>query len=75
MFMVIKKTFNQYKSCSIDITGEGNVVSDLVVLAQKYPKIVMQEKEQFQGIRDTVFQNYIVFFYGVLTLFFTCLSA
>ena len=55
MFMVIKKTFNQYKNCSLDKTGEGNVVSDLAISAQKYPKIVTQEKEKFQGIRDSVF--------------------
>ena len=40
-----KKTFNQYKNCSLDKTGEGNVVSDLAISAQKYPKIVTQEKQ------------------------------
>ena len=47
MFMVIKKTFNQYKNCSLHETGEGNVVSALAISAQKYPKIVTQEKETF----------------------------
>ena len=37
------------------------MVSDLAISAQKYPKIVTQEKEKFQGIRDSVFQNYVVF--------------
>ena len=37
------------------------MVLDYAVSAQKYPKIVTQEKEKFQGIRDTVFQNYVVF--------------
>ena len=74
MFMCVNETFNQNKNCSLDKTGEGNVVSDLAISAQKYPKIVTQEKEKCQGIRDSVFQNY-VFFYGVLTSFFTCLCA
>ena len=37
MFMGIKKTFNQNKNCSLDKTGEGNVLSDLAISAQKYP--------------------------------------
>ena len=72
MFMGIKKTFNQNKNCSLNKTGEGNVVSDLAISAQKYPKIVTQEKEKFQGIRDTVFQNYVVFlrsFDGIFHMF------
>ena len=59
--MVIKKTFNRYKNCSLDKTGEGNVVSDLAISPQKYPKIGTQEKEKCQGICNTVFQNYVVF--------------
>ena len=74
MFMIVKKTFNRYKNCSLDKTEEGNVVSDLVPSLQKYPKIGTQEKEKCYGICDTVIQNYVVF-YRVLTSFFTCLSA
>ena len=37
MFMGIKKTFNKNKNCSLDKTGEGNVLSDLAISAQKYP--------------------------------------
>ena len=59
--MVIKKTFNRYKNCSLDKTGEGNVVSDLAISPQKYPKIGTQEKEKCQGICNTVFQNYVAF--------------
>jgi hypothetical protein len=62
MFMVLKKTFNRYKNCSLDKTGEGNVVSDLAISLQKYPKIGTQEKEKCQGICNTVFQNYVDFF-------------
>ena len=72
MFMVIKKTFNRYQNCSLDKTGEGNVMSDLAISPQKYPKIGTQEKEKCQGICDTVFQNYVLF-YGVFTSFFTYL--
>ena len=50
-----KKTFNQYKNCSLDKTGEGNMVSDLAISPQKYPKSGMQEKEKCQGICYTVF--------------------
>ena len=31
-----------------DKTGEKNVVSDLAISAQKYPKIVTQEEKKFQ---------------------------
>ena len=55
-----------------DKTGEKNAVSDLAILAQKYPKIVSQEEKKFQEIHNTVFQNYVVF-YSILTLCFTCL--
>ena len=76
MFMGIKKTFNQHKNCSLDKTGEGNVVSDLAISAQKYPKIVTQEKEKFQGIRDSVFQNYVVFLrsFDVVFHMFMCVN-
>ena len=46
MFMGIKKTFNQNKNCSLDKTGEGNVVSDLAISPQKYPKIGTQEEQK-----------------------------
>ena len=61
MFMVIKKTFNRYQNCCLDKIGKGNVVSDLVISPQKYPKIGKKEKEKCQGICHTVFQNYVVF--------------
>jgi hypothetical protein len=38
------------------------LVLDYAISAQKYPKKVTQEKEKNQGIRNSVFQNYIVFF-------------
>ena len=47
------------------------MVLDYAISAQKYPKIVTKEKEKNQGIRDSVFQNDVVF-YGVLMSFFTC---
>ena len=37
------------------------MVLDYAISAQKYPKIVTQEKAKFQGIRNSVFQNYVVF--------------
>ena len=55
------KSYLPLKKCSWDKTGEGNVVLDDAVSAQKYPKIVMQEKEKNQGIRESVFQKF--FFY------------
>ena len=54
---VIKKTSNLYKNCSLHKTGERNVVSDLEILTQKYPKIGTQEEKKRQGICDTLFQN------------------
>ena len=45
---------------------------DYAISVQKYPKIVTQEKEKNQGIRDSVFQNYVVFlrsFYVVFHMF------
>ena len=50
------------------------MVLDHSISAQKYPIIVTQEKGKFQGIRDSVFQNYVVF-YGVLKSSITCLGA
>ena len=44
-----------------DKTGEKNVLSDLAISAQKYPKIVTQEEKKFQSIHNTIFQNYVVF--------------
>ena len=71
MFMVIKKTFNS----SLDKTGEGNVVSDLAISPQKYPKIGMQEEEKNVKESATLFFKTTLFFYGVLTSFFTFLGA
>ena len=74
--MVIKKTFNRYQNCSLVKTGEGNVVSDLAISPQKYPKIGTQEKEKCQGICDTVFQNYVVFLgsFDVVFHMFRCIN-
>ena len=47
MLGFIYQTFHQNKKCSWDKTGEGNVPLDLAISAQKYPKIVTQEKEKF----------------------------
>ena len=33
---------------------------EYAISAQKYPKIVTQKKEKNQGIRNIVFQNYVV---------------
>ena len=38
------------------------MVSDFAISPQKYAKIGTQEKEKCQGICNTVFQNYVVFF-------------
>ena len=45
------------------------MVLDYAISAKKYPKIVTQEKKKIQGIPNSVFQKYVVF-YGVLTFFF-----
>ena len=58
-----KKTSNRQKNRSLDKTGEGNVVSDLAISTQK------NVKES-----ATLFFKTTLFFYGVLTLFFTCFS-
>ena len=52
------------------------MVSDLAISAQKYPKIVTQEKEKLQGIRDSVFQNYVVFLrsFDVIFHMFRCIN-
>ena len=67
---------NRYKNCSLDKTGEGNVVSDLAISPQKYPKIDTQEKEKFQGICDTVFQNYVIFLWSfdIVLHMFKCIN-
>ena len=54
MLGLIYQTFHQNKKFSWDKTGEGNMVLDYAISAQKYPKIVTREKDKFQGIRDTV---------------------
>jgi hypothetical protein len=48
MFKCINQTFQQNTKCSWDKTGEWNVVLDYAISAQKYPKIVTQEKEKFK---------------------------
>ena len=52
------------------------MVLDYAISAQKYPKIVTQEKEKFQGIRDSVFQNYVVFLrsFDVVFHMFMCVN-
>ena len=72
--MVIKKTFKLYKNCSLYKTGEGNVVTDLSISPQKYPKIGTQETKKFEEF-PTVFFKTMSFFYRVLMSFFTCLGA
>ena len=74
MLGLIYQTFNQNKKCSLDKTGEGNVVLDYAISAQKYPKIVTQEKEKFKESPTVVFKT-MLFFYAVLTSFLTCLGA
>jgi hypothetical protein len=54
------QTYHQTKIFP-DKTGEKNVVSDLAISPQKYPKIVTQEEKKIQEIHTTVFQNYVVF--------------
>ena len=46
MLKCIKQTCHQKKKCSWDKTGEVNVVLDYAISAQKYPKIVPQEKKK-----------------------------
>ena len=46
MFRCKNKIFHHDKKRSWDKTGEGNVVLDYANSAQKYPKIVTQEKEK-----------------------------
>ena len=70
MFKCINQTLHQNKNCIWDKTGEGSVVVNYAISAQKYPKIVTQEKEKFQGIRDSVIQNYVVFLRSFNLVFF-----
>ena len=56
-FKCINQTFHQNKKCSWDKTGEAYVVLDYAISAQKYPKIIAQEKEKNQGIHHSVFQK------------------
>ena len=70
MFSATLKHTIKTKKILPDKTGEKNVLSDLAISAQKYPKIVTQEEKKFQSIHNTIFQNYVKIFYGVLTLFF-----
>ena len=48
----------------------------MAISAQKYPKIVTQKKENFQGIRNSVFQNYVVFLLSSDVVFhmFKCIN-
>ena len=62
MFKCINQTFRKNKKFSWDKTGEGNVVLDYAISAQKYPNIVTQEKEKNQGNRDSVFSKLRRFF-------------
>ena len=69
MIKCINKTCEQNKKCSSDKTGEGKVVSDLAVSAEKYHKIVMQEKKIHVQTSPVVYKM-VAFFYCVLTAFF-----
>ena len=70
MFSATLKNTIKTKIILPDKTGKKNVLSDLAILAQKYPKIVTQEEKKFQSIHNNSFQNY-----SVLMLFLTCLLA
>jgi len=61
MFKCINQTFHQNKKCSWDKTGEEILVLDYAISAEKYPKIVTQEKEKFKESQTVVFQNYVAF--------------
>ena len=76
MFMVLRNTFNRYKNCNLDKTAEGNVVSELAISPQKYPKICTQGKEKCQGICKPVFQNYVAFLrsFDVVFHMFQCIN-
>ena len=74
MFKCLNPTFNPNKKISLDKTGEGNVVLDLAISAQKYPKFVTQV-EQIYMQASTVLLKTTVFSYGFLALFFSCLNA
>ena len=63
MFSELLKHTIKTKIILSDKTGERNVLSDLATLAQKYPKIVTQEEKKFQSINNTIFQNYVGFFF------------
>ena len=52
MFRCINQTFHQNKKICWNKTGEGIMVLDYAISAQKYPKIVQQEKKK----------NYALFF-------------
>ena len=73
MFMGIKRPSTN-TNCSLDKTGEGNVVLDLAISAQKYSKIYTQQKKNSRNPRQC-FSKLSSFFYRVLTSFFTCLCA
>ena len=51
------------------------MVSDLAISPQKYPKIGTQEEEKNVKESATLFFITTLFFYGILTKFFTCLGA
>ena len=46
MFRCIIQTFHCNTKFSLDKTGEGIMVLDYAISAQKYPKIVPQEKKK-----------------------------
>ena len=74
MFKGTNQTFHQNKKYSWNKTGEGNVVLDYAIFAQKYPSNITREKVKFKESPTVVFKT-TSFFYGVLTSFFTYLGA
>ena len=74
MFGCINKTFHQNKKCSWDKTGEGNVVLDYAISAQKYPKIVTQEKEKFKESPTVFFSLVFLRSFDVVFHMFRCIN-
>ena len=57
MFSCINQTFYHDKKCRWSKTGEVNVVLDYAISAQKYPKIITQEKEKFKESQTVFFKT------------------
>ena len=61
MFSATLKHTIKTKKILPDKTGEKNVLSDLAISAQKYPKIVTQEEKKFQSIHTLFFKTTLFF--------------